>query len=70
MPALLFAVGDDDFEVKVAANQALIELGDPQPFERLSRVIEFRHIDEKAELRRAYDRSEYHSTKRRRPRDG
>ena len=56
VPALLFAVGDDDFEVKVAANQTLIELGDPQPFERLSRVIEFRHIDEEAELRQAYDR--------------
>ncbi|MFN0171777.1 MAG: HEAT repeat domain-containing protein [Bryobacteraceae bacterium] len=58
VPALLFAVGDDDFEVKVVANQALIALGDPQPFERLSRVIEFRHIDEKAALRQAYQRTE------------
>ena len=59
VPALLFAVGDDDFEVKVAANQALIELGDPQPLERLSRVIEFLHVDEKAELRQASYRYEY-----------
>ena len=56
--ALVFAIGDDDFEVKIAANQALIELGDPQPFERLSRVIEFPHIDEKAALRQAHQRTE------------
>ena len=58
VPALLLALGDDDFDVKAAANEALVELGDPEPFERLSRVIRFRHIDVKAAINRAYDRLE------------